>query len=109
MTNILLTGRLVTDLLFSVGPSAVVLWLMTQQLASDIDMVEESELRKSLQSRRNLVGVISRRNWSASSLVGHQQASNSIKGAEYMAIAMKVRMQLRLRVALGIVDKHGPN
>ena len=107
MTNILLTGRLVTDLLFSVGPSAVVLWLMTQQLASDIDMVEESELRKSLQSRRNLVGVISRRNWSASSLVGHPQAS--IKGAESMAIAMKVRMQLRLRVALGIVDKHDPN
>ena len=84
------------------------LWLMTQQLASDIDMVEESELRKSSQGR-NLVGVISRRNCSASSLVGHQQASNSIKGAEYMAIAMKVRMQLRLRVALGIVDKHGPN
>ena len=81
---------------------------MTQQLASDIDMVEESELRKSLQSR-NLVGVISRRNCSASSLVGHPQASNSIKGAESMAIAMKVRMQLRLRVALGIVDKHGPN
>ena len=80
---------------------------MTQQLASDIDMVEESELRKSLQSRRNLVGVISRRNCSASSLVGHPQAS--IKGAESMAIAMKVRMQLRLRVALGIVDKHGPN
>ena len=46
MTNILLTGRLVTDLLFSVGPSAVVLWLMTQQLASDIDMAEESELRR---------------------------------------------------------------
>ena len=101
MTNLLLTGD--RSLIFC---QAVVLWLMTQQLASDIDMVEESELRKSLQSR-NLVGVISRRNWSASSLVGHPQAS--IKGAESMAIAMKVRMQLRLRVALGIVDKHDPN
>ena len=41
MTNLLLTGD--RSLFFC---QAVVLWLMTQQLASDIDMAEESELRR---------------------------------------------------------------
>ena len=44
MTNILLIGA--TGDRSLVFCRAVVLWLMTQQLVSDIDIVEESELRR---------------------------------------------------------------
>ena len=44
MTNTLLTGATGDRSLFFC--QAVVLWLMTQQLVSDIDIVEESGLRR---------------------------------------------------------------